>query len=171
MSQNRLIRCRAHFALKRQSGPESGPVRSWLSGETTETPSAVPFPLRQRYPDMLSRCHRVRRWHKRLQKTLRVRRWQKRVQKALRVRRWHKRHAELTTRQRLPSAPFEHQNPVSQRLRTGFWCSRGSKCNRCQANMECVRQTRPDSGRGIQVKVIEIFQIVPFLRGSGKKKK
>jgi len=38
---------------------------------------------------------------------------------------------------------------------------------RCRANMAHIRQPRPDSGLGFQVKVIRTFQIGPSLLGSG----
>jgi len=39
--------------------------------------------------------------------------------------------------------------------------------SRCRANMAHVRQSRPDSGIGFQVKVPEMFQVVPCSLGSG----
>ena len=36
-----------------------------------------------------------------------------------------------------------------------------------RANMAHMRQSRPDSGLGVQVKVLEAFQVVPSLLGSG----
>jgi len=38
---------------------------------------------------------------------------------------------------------------------------------RCRANMAHVRQSRPDSGLGFQVKVLKPFKVVPFSLGSG----
>ena len=38
---------------------------------------------------------------------------------------------------------------------------------RCRANMPHVRQSRPDSGLGVQAKVLEPFSVVPSLLGSG----
>ena len=40
---------------------------------------------------------------------------------------------------------------------------------RCRANMEHIRQSRPDSGLGFQVKVRKTFQVVPSSLGSGLK--
>jgi len=40
---------------------------------------------------------------------------------------------------------------------------------RCRANMAHARQSRPDSGVGVQVKGLETFQVVPSLLGSGTK--
>ena len=39
--------------------------------------------------------------------------------------------------------------------------------HRCQANMAQIRQTRPDSGLGFQVKVLKTFEVVPPSLGSG----
>ena len=38
---------------------------------------------------------------------------------------------------------------------------------RCRANMAYIRQSRPDSGLGFQVKVVEAFQLVLSSLGSG----
>ena len=38
---------------------------------------------------------------------------------------------------------------------------------RCRANVARIRQSRPDSGFGFQVKVVKNFPAVPFLLGSG----
>jgi len=40
--------------------------------------------------------------------------------------------------------------------------------NRCRANVARIRQSRPDSGLGCQVKVREPFQVVPSSLGSGE---
>ena len=41
---------------------------------------------------------------------------------------------------------------------------------RCRADTAHARQSRPDSGLGFQVKVVEIFEGVPSSRGSGGEK-
>ena len=41
-----------------------------------------------------------------------------------------------------------------------------NKC-RCPANMARIRLVRPDYGLAFQVKVLEIFQVVPSSLGSG----
>ena len=38
---------------------------------------------------------------------------------------------------------------------------------RCPANMAHIRQSRPDSGLGFQVKVLKTLKVVPSLLGSG----
>ena len=43
-----------------------------------------------------------------------------------------------------------------------FWGS-----GRCRANMAHIRQSGPDSGVVFQVKVLEIFAIIPCSLGSG----
>ena len=50
----------------------------------------------------------------------------------------------------------------------------GSVCtrkmpNRCRPNLAHIRQSRPDSGLGFQVKVLKIFQDVPSSLESGRK--
>ena len=40
--------------------------------------------------------------------------------------------------------------------------------SRCRPNMAHIRQSRPDSGLGFQVKFVKTFQVVPFALGSGK---
>ena len=43
----------------------------------------------------------------------------------------------------------------------------GAAVFRCRANMAHTRQSRPDSGRGFQVIVLETVQVLPFFLGSG----
>ena len=38
---------------------------------------------------------------------------------------------------------------------------------RCRANVAHIKQSRPDSGLGVQVKVVKTFQVVPTSLGSG----
>ena len=40
--------------------------------------------------------------------------------------------------------------------------------HRCRANMAHIRQSRPGSGLGIQIKVHKAFNVVPFSLGSGR---
>ena len=42
----------------------------------------------------------------------------------------------------------------------------GAECVRCRENMARVRQSRPDSGLGFQVKVLETFQVVSSSLGN-----
>jgi len=44
---------------------------------------------------------------------------------------------------------------------------RFAKDQRCGANMAHVKQSRPDSGLGFQVEVLEIFQVVPSSQTNG----
>ena len=41
------------------------------------------------------------------------------------------------------------------------------RSGRCQANVAHIRQPRPDSGLGVQVKVLQTLQVVPSSLGSG----
>ena len=53
----------------------------------------------------------------------------------------------------------------------GAMCVRSMKPQpptRCRANVAHVRQSRPDSGLGFQVKVLNTLQGVPFSLGSGQ---
>ena len=44
--------------------------------------------------------------------------------------------------------------------------TRGVVCaSRCQANMAHMRQSRPDSGLGFQIKVLKTFSVVPSWLG------
>ena len=46
----------------------------------------------------------------------------------------------------------------------------GHKPYRCPVNMEHIRQSRPDSGPGFQVNVLETYEVVPSSLGSGPEK-
>ena len=45
--------------------------------------------------------------------------------------------------------------------------TRANSLSRCRSNMASIRQSRLDSGRGVQVKLVKTFSLVPSSLGSG----
>ena len=64
-------------------------------------------------------------------------------------------------RQKTAFIPFERNVWIVE-------CNRQSLKVRCRANMAHIRQSRPDSGLGFQVDVLEPFHVVPSSLGSGE---
>ena len=61
-------------------------------------------------------------------------------------------------------APSEPEADESDDVITG---APGYRVVRCRANSAHIRQSSPDSGHGLQVKVLKIFQVGPSSLGSG----
>jgi len=65
------------------------------------------------------------------------------------------------------SAALMYASGCSIRLLMSLQHDEYSTHNRCRANMAHIRQSRPDSGLGFNVKVLGTLQFFPFSLGSG----